>query len=274
MKTLPVRIISAVIGMALLILVAYFFNTPGVIIASFLACIVGSVEYQNILLKKVSLPLPLRLCFLIGCALILFVTIFTDDLLLMTWGLVLAIYFSLSLWVMRSRIEIEGLFRGLAYSCVGFLYCALLPTFAVNILKIENGPIWFFLLIAIVFVGDIAAYFGGILLGKAKLMPDVSPNKTWAGSISGLVGSVVAAGVIQHFGLPKTSMVGLMGAGAVAGFIAQSGDLFESLIKRVADVKDSGRIMPGHGGALDRLDGIYFAAPVVYAVAQYFQMTH
>ncbi len=274
MKALPTRIISALVALALFFAITYFFKSSGVIWAGFTLCIIGAFEYQKILFRHFQMPYLLRFWFLLVCSLLLFITVFSNWMLAASWGILISAYFAGTLWIMRSRTDNDGLLRAISLSALGFVYCAMLPSFALTILRLDNGHLWFLLLVTCVFSGDIFAYFGGSWFGREKLMPALSPNKTRAGAIAGLLGSVTASALVQHFSLQNTPMVVLIVAGALAGVLAQNGDLFESLIKRVADVKDSGRIMPGHGGVLDRLDGVYFAAPLIYAVAEYFQNTH
>jgi phosphatidate cytidylyltransferase len=120
-------------------------------------------------------------------------------------------------------------------------------------------------LVMVVWGTDIGAYLAGRLLGGPKLAPRISPGKTWAGSIGGLliaasVGSVLA-------GLLEGTWVAAFAAGALLSFVAQAGDLLESAIKRKLGVKDSGRTIPGHGGLFDRLDGFLAAAPVAALLA-------
>jgi phosphatidate cytidylyltransferase len=116
-------------------------------------------------------------------------------------------------------------------------------------------------------MGDIFAYFSGISMGRHKLFPALSPKKTVEGAIGGLIGSM-AGGLAMWFGFFQDIPVALfIFLSIVTGIFAQTGDLFESLLKRVAQVKDSGRIMPGHGGLLDRLDGVLFALPFFYGIA-------
>jgi phosphatidate cytidylyltransferase len=117
-------------------------------------------------------------------------------------------------------------------------------------------------LFAIIWVGDTAAYYGGRAFGRHLLAPKVSPKKTVEGAAAGLIGSVVA-GLVAAFVLGESNlqMAGISGATAIAG---QLGDLAESVLKRSAGVKDSSSILPGHGGILDRLDSLFFAAPVFY----------
>jgi phosphatidate cytidylyltransferase len=115
--------------------------------------------------------------------------------------------------------------------------------------------------LGIVWATDIGAYFAGRAIGGPKLAPTISPNKTWAGLIGGMVSAVVAGGVIAYLAqLPATALF----LAAPLAVVAQGGDLLESWMKRRAGVKDSGRLLPGHGGVLDRLDG---ALPVLIIVA-------
>ena len=116
--------------------------------------------------------------------------------------------------------------------------------------------------LAVVWFGDSGAYFGGKAMGRHKLYPIVSPNKTWEGTISGLAASVLGAYIIHLLLLPDLSLQIVVIAALVGGAVAQVGDLVESAFKRACGVKDSGQILPGHGGMLDRLDGLLFSAPV------------
>lgn len=162
-----------------------------------------------------------------------------------------------------------------AYSITGIAYVGLLFGF-VPLIKRDFGPAGgdvIVLLLMIAWVGDTGAYFAGRFLGKSKLYPAVSPNKTWAGAVGGLAASVVAAGAtklglsalhdppsLMH-ALTWLDVVLLAAPGAVLG---QIGDLFESMLKRSTGIKDSGSLLPGHGGILDRVDAVLFLAPYVY----------
>ena len=122
-----------------------------------------------------------------------------------------------------------------------------------------------------VWVGDSAAFFAGHAWGRRKLFPEVSPGKTVAGGVAGLIGSTVAGAVVAVLTLSSLPGAGVSlstGAlvGAVIGVAAPLGDVAESVLKREAGVKDSGRILPGHGGLLDRIDSLLFAFPVAYGV--------
>ncbi len=121
-----------------------------------------------------------------------------------------------------------------------------------------------FLLVA-VFCGDTGAYFTGRTLGRHKLFAAVSPKKTVEGAIGGLVASTFGGWAAALVVLPALGHVEALAIGGLCGLVGQIGDLTESLFKRAHNTKDSGRLLPGHGGVLDRLDGVLFAAPVLYA---------
>ena len=120
------------------------------------------------------------------------------------------------------------------------------------------------LLLAIVMTSDTFAYFAGSAFGRHKLAPRISPGKTVEGLAGGLVGGVVAALVVRQLGLPELPAAAAVALGIVVSAFGVAGDLVESLIKRWSGVKDSGRLFPGHGGMLDRLDSLLFGAPVLY----------
>ena len=120
-------------------------------------------------------------------------------------------------------------------------------------------------------VGDSAAYFAGCAWGRAKLFPTASPGKTVVGGVAGLIGSSVAGGAVAGLALSELPTLRVsvpMGAliGALLGIVIPVGDVAESVLKRDAGVKDSGRLLPGHGGFLDRLDALLFAFPIAYAL--------
>jgi len=129
---------------------------------------------------------------------------------------------------------------------------------------VELGPLRLGLLLATVMLSDTLAYFAGNAIGRHRLAPAISPGKTVEGAVGGIVGGVLGALLVCRLGLPDVPAPHAAGLGAVAAALGIAGDLFESLLKRWAGVKDSGRLFPGHGGMLDRLDSLLFAAPVLY----------
>jgi phosphatidate cytidylyltransferase len=132
-----------------------------------------------------------------------------------------------------------------------------------------EGIHWIFLLLLIVIAGDTGAYFTGRSLGRRKLCPAVSPKKTIEGAVGGLLCSIIFAVGYKLIFMPAFSLSGTFLLAAMTGIVGQAGDLFESEFKRVAGVKDSGGLLPGHGGMLDRIDGLLFAAPAAYLIKEY-----
>jgi phosphatidate cytidylyltransferase len=131
-------------------------------------------------------------------------------------------------------------------------------------LEIEPGAAWVFLVLAVTFLQDTAAYFVGRGWGRHKLAPTLSPKKTWEGAAGGMVGAIIASLVcIPLLGLPLSFGAGAL-LGVIGGLVGPLGDLAESLIKREVGLKDAGKIIPGHGGILDRADSLLFTAPVLY----------
>jgi len=128
----------------------------------------------------------------------------------------------------------------------------------------EQGLEWIVLLLVVTFSTDTGAFFVGKAIGKRPLAPTISPNKTWEGAIGGFVAAILAAFIAAWLlnidaGLPLIAVLG-----ALMGVVGQAGDLFESKLKRLADVKESGSLLPGHGGVLDRLDSVVFNLALVY----------
>ncbi len=151
---------------------------------------------------------------------------------------------------------------------VGFFYIAGFLSFQWFLR--EQGKEYIFLLYASVWLADSAAYYIGTYIGRNKLYPAVSPNKTFEGAFGSILGGAIGALIMKLiFNIPDLTIISAIGVGAVLGFAALIGDLIESMFKRDAGVKDSSSIIPGHGGILDKLDGLLIAGPFLY-LALYF----
>jgi phosphatidate cytidylyltransferase len=154
-------------------------------------------------------------------------------------------------------------------AALGWLYCGLLPA-SVVALRIRLGVDWVILAFVLTWANDTFAYFAGVLFGKHPLSARVSPKKTWEGFAGGALGSLLGALVMQRLRLGgELTVAGALAVGAGASVIGPLGDLVESLLKRASGVKDSGRLIPGHGGLLDRIDALLFVAPWVYLFASH-----
>lgn len=162
--------------------------------------------------------------------------------------------------VLLARTPLEQAIPALGILCFGVPYFAA-PIAALHHLQ-RADPWLVVLLLAVVWSGDTGAYYVGRRLGRHKMAPVVSPNKSWEGAAAGLAVSLIAAAVWSVWRLDRLDLA-LLGVAALTAAAAQVGDLMESLIKRGAGVKDSGHLLPGHGGMLDRMDAVLFAAPVM-----------
>jgi phosphatidate cytidylyltransferase len=147
---------------------------------------------------------------------------------------------------------------------IGIVYLPLALSFLIVIRHGPEGMTWIFLLLAIIFAGDISAFYVGSYLGRHKLNPAISPGKTIEGAIGGLTANLLAGTVGKYLFLPAVAWAPALLFFLVAGMAGQAGDLFESEMKRSSKIKDSGGLLPGHGGFLDRIDALLFASPVAY----------
>ncbi|MBA3394728.1 MAG: phosphatidate cytidylyltransferase [Deltaproteobacteria bacterium] len=149
----------------------------------------------------------------------------------------------------------------------GIVYAGLLATFLSlfkRMFPVAEGGHFVVLVLLIAWLADTGGYFAGRFLGKAKLYEAVSPKKTWAGAFGGIAGSIAGVVAMKLLFLPWLNWVDVFAIAIPGGILGQLGDLAESLIKRSVGVKDSGALLPGHGGILDRIDAVLFIAPYVY----------
>jgi len=194
----------------------------------------------------------------------------------------------LFLTITMRRAQMSGAYPAAAASVFALAYIALPLAMLVQLRQQLAGAFWLLYLLLVVWAGDIFAYFVGRSLGRHLMAPRVSPKKTWEGAAASLaaslvVGSLLFAHALQIssfllsvrlierrdglFGLEKPEMWSIILLTVALNVAAQLGDLVESLIKRGAGVKDSGSILPGHGGMLDRIDALLFAAPLLWYYA-------
>jgi phosphatidate cytidylyltransferase len=167
------------------------------------------------------------------------------------------------------RAPLEEFPRDVAIVALSWLYCGVLLASLVGLrLRFDVG--WVILAFVVTWGNDTFAYFVGHQFGRHKLFERISPKKTWEGFAGGAVGSVVGALVTRALLLRGELSVGLaVGIGLGGALLGPLGDLAESMVKRAAGVKDSGKIIPGHGGLLDRIDALLFVAPWIYVCAAY-----
>jgi phosphatidate cytidylyltransferase len=155
---------------------------------------------------------------------------------------------------------------------MGSLYSGLLVSFAVGLRSIQPGRTgfsWLLLALAVTWVNDTGAYAAGRGFGKHKLYPKVSPGKTWEGFAGGMIAAVAGALICKAIFFAELWLIDCVIVGVVTSILGPVGDLSESMLKRAYGVKDSGKIIPGHGGILDRVDALLFNLPFLYLYAVY-----
>jgi phosphatidate cytidylyltransferase len=151
--------------------------------------------------------------------------------------------------------------KGLYIVQIAVIYAAIPAVSLLYVMQV-GGSRSIFWLLAVVWATDIGAYAFGRMIGGPKLAPSVSPNKTWSGAVGGLVSAVLISAGLLAWGYGQGLSASLLILAAGLSVVSQAGDLFESALKRRYQVKDSGAIIPGHGGVMDRFDGLWAAAPL------------
>jgi len=179
-------------------------------------------------------------------------------------GYLLFAVFVIFAYCLFSHKEIASVTRHIGIVILGVIYIAFFLSHLILLRGLEEGSLWILFLVFIISANDTFAYYAGKRFGKRKLAPIVSPSKTLEGALGGLIGGMVIATAFQQFFLIKVSSNEVLILALLIGIISQFSDLFESLIKRSAGVKDSGSLLPGHGGVLDRIDSLIFPAPFLY----------
>lgn len=155
----------------------------------------------------------------------------------------------------------------MAFAVTGLFWAGLLLAITGSLRALEGGAGWLYMACVLAWGSDTGAYFAGKALGKHKLYEKVSPKKTWEGAIGGVLVATGGAFLLSWLYGPAIPPLHLMVLAPLGSILGQVGDLAESLLKRSVGVKDSGRIMPGHGGLFDRVDALIFAGPTLFAYA-------
>lgn len=261
-KNFLIRALSAIVGLAIVIGLYSLWAVNGLKLVILFAVVLGTFELAAILFHAEK-SVFLKYMFVALSLVIFAASISSLSIGSLAYALGLIIMISTVLLYSHKDGNLENMAALQSKASLGFFYMGLLPSFAFRILDQAYGIFWFVFLLVVVFAGDIFAYVFGVLFGKHKMMPNISPKKTWQGSIGGILGSLGASLLCWFFLFRDQSIWFISALGTISGCLGQFGDFFESLLKRVAGVKDSGKIMPGHGGILDRIDGVLFASPII-----------
>ncbi len=264
---LMTRIITAAILAPLAIALIWFLPTSLFSEAVFLLLVIGLFEWDG-LTKKSNTGFVLAAVLLLITAAILYILdsglIENDVPSLMPPFLLLGSLFWISqLWVLAKGIEYKRSLSTEWFLGALIILCAWVSMSWIRMQE-PDGHIKILIAIVIVWAADTFAYFAGVNFGQRKLAPSISPGKTIEGVVGGLVGALLIAWLGAHFLLSLTAsqLVAWLVAAILAALISVAGDLYVSRLKRHAGVKDSGKLLPGHGGLLDRIDGLLAAMPV------------
>ena len=253
------RFLTGIIAIPIVTGIAYYGSSPLFLFFVATVTLTGVYEYFTIIDRIGINGFPTTGMLL---SFLLLLSFYFDGSFAMEWGLVAGVALFGSWFLQEDNVKIA--IDQISFTLLGILYVAGLSGYYLLIRNFEDGGRLIVFLLLIVWLSDIASYYGGKYFGKKPLAPVVSPNKTVEGAIAGLTGSL-AAGVIAGFWfLDHIMMAHCLLVAFICGTIGQFGDLAESLLKRHAGVKDSGNILPGHGGVLDRIDSLLFAGPAFY----------
>ncbi len=261
MSNLAVRLLTAAVVVPLLLLLLYRGPAWGLYLLILPASLIGTYELLSMTHPKDlwSQGVGLLLAALTSAA----IYFGRDVRLLLTVIAVVPVMGPLVTLVRLGDIRTAGL-RAVTMSMAPMFVSAPLAWLAVMRRDVEDGPSYVVMTLMFAWFSDTGGYFAGRFLGKHPLYEAVSPKKTVEGAFGGLAGSVIG-GLLAHFWfLPRISLAHVVPLALVAGALGQAGDLGESLVKRSMGVKDSGAIVPGHGGILDRIDALLLTSTVVY----------
>jgi phosphatidate cytidylyltransferase len=265
-SNLTVRVLTSVVAVPLLLAVLFYGPPLAWACLLFAAAAVAGFELfamttgRDGLLQAAGVTLSVALALVLYFATHSSRALLTLSLAVTLVGLLLPLFRVTD--ISRSGLQLMSLAAGPWY--VGALLTSL------SLLRRDFGAGWVVLVLSVAWLADTGGYFVGRKFGNAKLYPKVSPNKTWAGLYGALLGSTLAGVVAALTYLPELPLLNGVVLGMFGGVFGQMGDLVESLLKRSVGVKDSGNIIPGHGGILDRIDAVLFVAPLTYVYALWF----
>jgi len=225
-----------------------------------LATFFGLREYYNLVLHRSK---RIERVAGIGLGLILSIIIASGAMRGIPLFLVI-ILLALSVLYMATSKDLSSTIPEVGMAFFGIFFIGFLLAYVSLIRNLPNGRLWVLFLIATVWAGDVSALLIGSLFGKHKLYPKISPNKTFEGLGGSIVGSIIVALAFTFLFLPRLQKGVCILLAIGIGILGQLGDFTESMLKRSAHVKDSGTLIPGHGGMLDRLDSFLFSAPFLH----------
>ncbi len=263
------RVVTAAVGVPVVVF-AIWFGNPWFAILIAAAGVAGTYEFYHIVSSSgkghplTYFGLVWALAFILS-PLVLHYKSFNALPIIMTLAIVISL-----IWTLL-RSPREEAFRNWAWTLAGVLYVGWMLSYWLNLRGLEDGRNWVYLALLTTFANDTGSYFIGRKWGKRRLAPAISPGKTWQGAIGGLLSAILGAFVVFTI-LNSLSPLALeywkvISLGFLVSLFAQLGDMVESLFKRNMGVKEASKVLPGHGGVLDRFDSLIFVGPLVYYYA-------
>ncbi len=261
------RLPTAVVLLGVVFLVIQYAPEVVLFLLQLAFIIMALIEFFNLADKKGLHPQKV-----LGCGLAILVASASYfrwipfELALFAGLLVAAFYFVFSV---RTLEKLEHFPASFAVTLIGAVYIAFPLSYILKV-RMDYGSFALYFLFAVIFLGDSGAYFIGSPLGRRKMTPVASPNKTWEGSAGGILFAALGALAARFLLLPAIPLWKAIACGVLVHAAAQVSDPLESLFKRAVGVKDSSNALPGHGGFLDRIDSLILATPLFYYLVMYF----
>ncbi len=257
------RLLTGVIALPILIYMIGFGPRWVFYAVLFIATIISLMEFYNI--TTANLPKLVKFATHL-LVFLLFLVIYQRQFLYTQFVITLFAFVPMTLFMFKYSSLNKQPASELGMAIIGPIYIAIPLSMILHIDRYypENGYIWIFFLLVVIFASDTGAFYCGKLFGKRKLYKAISPGKTWEGAIGGVICSIIAALWFLHL-VPQCQIsLNMLILAVVLSVSGQIGDLVESMLKRNNGIKDSGNILPGHGGILDRIDGLLFAIPILF----------
>ncbi|MCX7770609.1 MAG: phosphatidate cytidylyltransferase [Proteobacteria bacterium] len=261
-SNLFLRVLSAIILIPIALLIIFKGNIEIFFIVISIICIGSLLEYLNIIEMKAKIDKLLSSIFAI---LILFIFVFYENYL----AIILSAYLCIFLTYVLFKYGTNEFVCRAGANILGMIYFPVLLGFTLKIFFFEKGNYWIFMLLVLNWLTDSFAYFVGISFGKHHFT-EISPKKTVEGLFGGVLGGILSVLLINYFFIKSDKWIGIILLGFLGSVFGQLGDLFESGIKRSFGVKDSGSIIPGHGGFMDRFDSLFFTGPLFYFFIKFY----
>ncbi len=254
------RWITGIVAIPILYVVIAYGSPKAFAVLIFTVTLAGMWEYNQMAFGRGFL---LEKTEAFGFTVLLFLTVLQSSIHIIFALLTLSVIAVLMLNLLRMKKQGTDLSH-VAKVLLGILYIPLLMSHFILIRGTDSGVLWIWFILVMAFTGDTVAYYIGRRFGKRKLLPEVSPGKTVEGTVGLILGSIAGCLLFKMFFFPSLAVGHAAVLGLLGSVTGQLGDLSESALKRAAGVKDSGTILPGHGGILDRLDCLMFITPFVY----------